>query len=116
MSIGVTYEDFWHGEPDLVRFAIETNEIHQRAEAMQSDTAAWNTGRYVMLGVGVVLSQVFNKTSTAKYPSEPILATELDERLAAQKRERELIQQRDSFLALARAMEAQKATRGAEAQ
>jgi len=110
MAIGVSYDDFWHGEPQIVRYAIESNEALQRQRAILSDIAAWNTGRYVMLGVGVVLSQAFSKSSQAKYPSEPVLAYELDEKLAEQKRERELIQQRDSFLAVAAALARQHPT------
>jgi hypothetical protein len=104
MAIGVTYEDFWHGEPEIVNFAIAATELNQKNEAILSDVAAWNTGRYVMLGVGVVLSQAFSRNSRAKYPSEPMLAYELDEQLAEQKRERELKRQHDDFLAVAAAL------------
>jgi hypothetical protein len=108
MAIGVSYHDFWYEDPSLVRFGIETHEILQRNRAINDDMLAWNAGRYVMLGVGVVLSQAFSKNSTAKYPSEPVLAVELDEKLAERKRERELIKQRDDFLALAAAQWAAK--------
>lgn len=57
-----------------------------------------------MIAVDTVLSQAFSKTSSAKYPDEPLLASELDEALAEQKRVRELEKQRDGFLALAKAM------------
>jgi hypothetical protein len=110
MAIGVTYDQFWHDDPQIVRFAIEANEETQKRDAILSDIAAWNTGRYVMVGVGVVLSQAFSRSSTAKYPSEPMLAYELDARLAEQKRERELIQQRDGFLAVAAALARQHPT------
>jgi hypothetical protein len=110
MAIGVSYDDFWHGEPQIVRYAIESNEALQRQQAILSDIAAWNTGRYVMLGVGVVLSQAFSKNSQSKYPSEPVLAYELDAKLAEQKRERELTRQRDSFLAVAAALARQHPT------
>ncbi len=104
MSIGVSYDDFWYGEPEKVKYAIATYELTAKKHAMDADVLAWNTGRYVLLAVSTVLSQAFSRSSTAKYPSEPIVATELDEKLAAQKRERELIKQRDGFLALAFAM------------
>ena len=105
MAIGVSYEDFWHGEPDIVQFTIETERIRQRNAAIRSDMLAWNTGRYVMIGFGDVLSRAFSKGNTpSAYPEEPILALELDEKLAEQKRERDLRKQRDGFLALAAAM------------
>jgi len=105
MAIGVSYEDFWHGEPELVEFAIETERIRQRNEAIRSDMLAWNTGRYVMIGFGDVLTRAFSKGNTpSAYPEEPLLGVALDETLAEQKRERDLIKQRDGFLALAAAM------------
>jgi len=104
MTIGVTYDEFWHGEPELVRYAIEAAELRQKNDAILADILAWNTGRYVMLGTGVVFSQAFSKNSSAKYPREPMLGPELDDELAEQKRERNLIQQRNSFLAVAAAL------------
>jgi outer membrane scaffolding protein for murein synthesis (MipA/OmpV family) len=105
MAIGVSYSDFWYGEPEIVNFAIETAELTQKNDAILSDVAAWSTGRYVMLGVGVVLSQAFSRNSQAKYPAEPMLAYELDEQLAEQKRERELRKQHTDFLAVAARLE-----------
>ncbi|MBW2595135.1 MAG: hypothetical protein JRC93_04035 [Deltaproteobacteria bacterium] len=104
MAIGVSYEDFWHGDPEIVSFAIEVDEIQQRNGIVRNDFLAWNTGRYVMAGVGVVLSQAFSKTSKAKYPAEPLIAAELDEQLAEQKRERELVKAQNDFLAVAAAL------------
>lgn len=108
MAIGVSYDDFWYGDPRIVEFAIATEEIHARNKAIGDDLMAWNIGRYVMLAVGVVMSQAFSKNSSAKYPAEPLLGPEIDENIAQQKRERELVQQRDSFLALAQAQWAAK--------
>ena len=105
MSIGVSYDDFWHGEPEIVQFAIDAEQVRQRNGVIRNDFLAWNTGRYVMLAVGVVLSQAFSKSSKAEYPAEPMLAVELDEKLAEQKREREIRAAHASFLALATAMQ-----------
>jgi len=102
MAIGVSYDDFWHGEPAIVGYAIETEKLRQKNTAILSDIAAWSTGRYVMLGVGVVMSQAFSNSSSAKYPTEPLLAYELDEQLKAQKRERDLRKQHADFLAVAK--------------
>lgn len=108
MAIGVSYDDFWYGDPEIVQYAIEAERIVQKNQAILDDANAWNVGRYVMLGVGTVMSQAFSKNSQAKYPAEPILVYELDQRLAEQKRERELRRQEANFLALAAAMMAQK--------
>lgn len=111
MAIGVTYDEFWHGDPEILQYAIETESIRQKNQAILDDTLAWNTGRYVMAAVGVVLSQAFSKNSQAKYPSEPMLAIQLDKELAERKREQELRQMQESFVALGRAMAARKANR-----
>jgi hypothetical protein len=115
MSIGVTFDEFWHGDPEIVRFAIEMDTIRQRNESILSDVAAWNTGRYVMLAVSTVFSHAFSKSSTAKYPAEPIIAYELDEQLKEQKRERDLRKMHAEFLAVAAALPLRKPT-GADAQ
>lgn len=111
MAIGVSYDDFWYGDPEILTYAIETETVRQKNQAIRDDTLAWNTGRYVMIAVGVVLSQVFSKNSQAAYPGEPMLAIQLDKELAERKREQELRQMEASFVALARAMEAQRANR-----
>lgn len=115
MAIGVSYDDFWHGDPRIVGYVIECEEIRQRNSVIKNDLLAWNTGRYVMMGVGVVLSQAFSKNSTAKYPNEPLIATEIDEALAEQKREREVRRAHADFLAFATALGQQNGL-GAPAQ
>lgn len=110
MAIGVTYEEFWYGDPEIVEYAIEVESIRGKREAIAADLNAWNTGRYVMLAVGTVLSQAFSNRSSAKYPPEPLLGPELDEALATSKRERELQQQHDRFVAMAKALSGSKTT------
>lgn len=105
MAIGVTYDEFWHGEANIVDYAIKTEKIRARRKLIEDDLNSWNTGRYVLLAVGVVMSQAFSKNSKAEYPAEPIIGTEIDERLAAQKRERELQKAHADFLAVAAALE-----------
>lgn len=111
MAIGVSYDDFWYGPPALVGASIEAFEITERNRVVAADFNAWNAGRYVMLAVGTVLSQAFSKSSQAHYPSEPVVASELDEKLAEQKRERELRRMEAEFLA-----RAHRPTSGADTQ
>lgn len=84
-------------------YAIEAETIKQRNRIVAEDLMAWNSGRYVMLAVGVVLSQAFSRSSNAKYPTEPIIGPELDEKLAEQRREREMRRMHADFLARAAA-------------
>ena len=104
MAIGMSYDDFWHGEPRKVGFTIATEHIVQKQRAIEQDVLAWTTGRYVMQAVGVVMSQAFSKNSNARYPSEPELMYQLDEDLARKKRDREILKQQADFLAYAKAL------------
>ena len=108
MAIGVSYDEFWHGDAEIVRYAIERYDIEQRNRMIRDDLNAWNAGRYVMLGVGVVLSQAFSKNSQAKYPHEPLIGAELDDRIAEQKHEQKLRKAQADFLAVAAALAMKK--------
>lgn len=104
MAIGVSYEDFWHGEPEIVTWAIKRYEITAKNDCILQDTLAWNIGRYTMMGVGVLLSGLSKGGPKPEYPSEPLVAAELDEQLRQQKQERELQKRYQDFLAVAAAM------------
>lgn len=108
LSIGVSYDDFWHREADVVRCYVEAHEVHERNRLIAEDFNAWNAGRYVLTALSVVMSQAFSKHSNAEYPAEPLLASELDELLAKQKREREIEKAHRDFLALAALLEKQQ--------
>lgn len=108
LAIGVTYDEFWHREAEVTRYAIEAFQVSERNRVIAEDTMAWNAGRYVMIAVGTIMSQAFSKGSRAEYPTEPMIATELDEKLAEQKRERELRRAHADFLAFAAAMQRQQ--------
>ena len=109
MAIGVTYDEFWYGDPRLVGFTIEAAKLKNKSDAMLQDTTAWNQGRYHQIALSTVLSHAFSNSSTAKYPQEPILVAELDERLAKKRQERELKRAHDNFLAVAQMLAARKA-------
>ena len=104
LVIGFDYYEFWYGDPQQVDYFIKAHSIKAKNEAIKEDTLAWNIGRYVMLGTGVVMSQAFSNSSNAKYPNEPQLAVQLDEQLAERKRQAEVQQAVQGFLALSKAM------------
>ena len=100
LSIGVSYDDFWHGNPEIVDYQIEVEKIRGKNEAILNDTLAWSVGKYVHYAVGALLDEHNH------YPEEPQLALALDEELANKKREREIEKQRLGFLAVAHALAA----------
>lgn len=75
LSIGMSYELYWHGEPNLVKAYREADEL--RVDRMNYE--AWLQGLYVYQAVGA-LYPVFNPFSKQKkaeeYLKEPIVITE----------------------------------------
>lgn len=75
LSIGMSYELYWHGEPNLVKAFREADEL--RVDRMNYE--AWLQGLYVYQAVGA-LYPVFNPFSKQKkaeeYLKEPIVITE----------------------------------------
>lgn len=75
LSIGMSYELYWYGEPNLVKAYREADEM--RVDRMNYE--AWLQGLYVYQAVGA-LYPVFNPFSKQKkaeeYLKEPIVITE----------------------------------------
>ena len=74
LSIGMSYELFWFGEPNLVK-------AYREAESMRTDRMnyeKWLQGLYIYHGIGA-LHPIFNPLSKKKpdeYMKEPIAITE----------------------------------------
>lgn len=79
---------------------VEVYRERQREKAIDRDTLAWNIGQYVMVGVGVILSNAFSPQDKAHYPDEPVLVVELDEKRKEQKRLQEMQDSLNSFMQL----------------
>lgn len=75
LSIGMSYELYWHGEPNLVKAYREADEL----QVDRMNYEAWLQGLYVYQAVGA-LYPVFNPFSKQKkaeeYLKEPIVITE----------------------------------------
>lgn len=83
MSIGMTYDEFWHGEPSMVRAYRKAWEIKKHNEEYDR----WRLGYYVytsLLCVAPVL-RAFTKgdVKPGNYPNQPFPLTEKE----AQERE-----------------------------
>lgn len=84
LSIGMTADEFWHGDPQLV----VAYRLADEKAARRSDWLAWLNGRYVYEAIGdnAPVLRAFSKATRANdYPKEPY--TEREER---RRREREL--------------------------
>lgn len=90
MALGVSYDDFWFGDPDIVRYALAAHDWLDKRRFIEADTHAWMQGYYAYLGVAQALSDAFSKTHNDIFPKEPIFYQEVDPELKAAKRKREL--------------------------
>lgn len=67
MLYGMSYEEFWHGQPILARFYREKH----RLEIEQINQELWLQGLYIFDAVGVVMQNSFSKKK-AKYLEKPL--------------------------------------------
>ena len=68
MGMGVSYEDFWHGDYCKLKF-IEENYF---VGLEQENFKAWMNGIYVYQAFSTVLAAAFSKRSELKYPEKPL--------------------------------------------
>ena len=66
MSYGMTYEQFWHGKPEMAKFYAET---HKRLMQEQNQMM-WVNGMYTLNALQVALNNAFN-THKIKYEEKP---------------------------------------------
>lgn len=75
LSIGMTYDQYWHGEPQLVKAYHEAQEL--KIERMNYEK--WLQGLYVYQGIGAlvpILNPFSKKKKADEYPKEPLIISE----------------------------------------
>ena len=75
LSIGMSYELYWHGEPNLVKAYRKADEM--RVDRMNYEK--WLQGLYIYQGIGCltpILNPFSKKHKPEEYPKEPIAITE----------------------------------------
>ena len=67
----MTYEQYWYGDPLMVRAYYQANELRKQ----RVDAEAWLYGAYVYKAVEVVVGNVLKKKGTpgSEYPAMPIV-------------------------------------------
>lgn len=80
MAMGMTYDEFWYGEPDRVKFYREAEEIRRK----ERDYNLWLQGRYfydALCSVSPILHAFAqNGTRAQAYNEEPYPRTEKEYR------------------------------------
>lgn len=90
LSMGMTYDEFWHGCPSLVRDYRMAYEIQKKNE----EWARWREGQYfftaLLCAAPVMRAFQKGKVEPGKYPDEPwpLTQKEADEREEMHRRER----------------------------
>lgn len=85
LSIGMTYDQFWYGEADLVVYYRKANNIKREYDNQQ----AWLLGAYVYNAVSVSLANSFGSGKGHSYLKEPfpISYEEIEERKKSKEEE-----------------------------
>lgn len=71
MAIGMTYEQYWYGDPLMVRDFYKAEELRNRRE----DRMAWWNGLYMLSALQATVGNLFLEEGAEpnRYPAEPVL-------------------------------------------
>ena len=105
MAMGMTYDEFWNGEPERVRYYREAEEIRQK----KRDYDLWLQGRYIydaLCAVSPILHAFAkNGTQPENYLDEPYPRTYKDFK---ERQERQMKEQAEAFRAFVSAKNAER--------
>jgi len=92
MSYGMTYDEYWHGDPWAMKAYRQAYNLRNR----QENTMAWLNGVYALNALSVALGNAFSKKGTPakKYLEKPLdifPKTEAEEKAEMERKQRELI-------------------------
>ena len=70
MALGMTYEQYWYGDPLMVRAFYKADKIRQQ----RMNDEAWLYGAYVYRALAATVGNMFKKEGTKpiEYPQKPI--------------------------------------------
>lgn len=110
MSIGMTYEQFWEGNPQMVKYYREAEELKVRRQNQQ----LWLQGYYVYNAIGafVEILPAFPKKGAKVQPylQEPLSLTEAERRQKEEERMKQKMERiKERMMARALEINARKA-------
>lgn len=70
MAIGMTYEQYWYGDPHMARAFYKADRIRQK----RMNDEAWLQGAYIVKAIDATVCNAFRKRGDppAEYPAQPI--------------------------------------------
>ena len=89
----MTYDEFWHGDMELVRHYRKADEIRKERENQR----AWLQGAYIyeaLCNVSPILRAFSNATKPVPYPDRPYALTQKEQEYRAKEAERQEHQRR----------------------
>ena len=74
MAIGMTYDEYWYGDPLRVRAYYKADKLRRK----RADEDAWLNGLYVWNALNASVGNMFRKDGQvpAEYPKEPFTMAE----------------------------------------
>ena len=98
LAIGMTYEQFWEGEPRLAKAYREADEIRRKRQ----NQMLWLEGIYMSEALSATVGNMFSKNKHP-YPSEPLPIT-AEEQADRQEREKQARMERIKASFMSRAL------------
>ena len=70
MAIGMTYEQYWYGDPLMVRAYYKAEQLRQK----KANESAWLQGVYFQYALDSVVGNMFRKSGDklTEYPPQPL--------------------------------------------
>ena len=105
MALGMSYEQFWYGEPEIVIAYRKAEELRKR----RVNEELWLCGIYTAEALSATVGNMFSKGTKHKYPSDPkpITMSEVKER-EERERKRKQEEMKAKFMARALSVNAKK--------
>ncbi len=72
--MGMSYEQFWFGEPEIAKMYREANDIQRR----KINEELWLNGIYMAEALASTVGNMFTKGEKYRYPNEPMPITEAE--------------------------------------
>ena len=81
MALGMSYADYWYGDPMMLPMYIKYNRLCR----IRADEQAWLTGAYVYRALNCALAALFAKSNAdlPEYPERPYLSKDREDTVSA---------------------------------
>lgn len=83
MSIGMSYDEFWHGDNYAYLYYLQAYKLKQKRDQYETDYRCWLTGMYTYEAIcdaSPILHDFAKKgTKPLRYPNEPFMVKQMEE-------------------------------------